>query len=291
MVYQILVASRANIKTEGLFMWMTKIKKYLQELDRTPLLNAVFMFSMLCIALVFIFAVINGVEQILGLESAEKIISAISSLATALTLAFLVYQHKDNASKTYQIKIVEEAKLVVDKLIEQIEIIKSWDRKDVSILGGCLARMSNHAQDFDSFFDEVKDFALREVLLVRWQDMYFNHYISVMMGITVSSIVSKNIKPIELERIGKAEDLFKVAKEKYESGIVSYYQATLYAIVEAKDSGVIDIPSKIGKQINFKHYFLEEKQLNKFLQGRDKSLDVKEKYSVLCAIVDASLAY
>lgn len=271
-------------------MWMSKINKYLQELDRTPVLNTVFFFSMLCIALVFIFAVINGVKQILGLESAEKIISSISSIATALTLLFLVYQHKDNASKTYQMKIVEEAKLVVDKMIEQIGIIRSWDRMDASILGACLARMSNHAQDFESFFDRVKDDALMEVLLVRWQDMYFNHYISVMTGITVESIVYKNVRPNELEKLGKASDVFNIAKEKYESGVLSYYQAVLGSIVGIKDSGVLDIPSKIGKQINFKFYFLEERQLNRFLQGRDVNLDVKKKYSTLCAIVDASLA-
>ena len=271
-------------------MWMSKIKKYLQELDRTPVLNVVFIFSMLCIALVFIFAVISGVKQILGLESAEKIISAISSLATALTLAFLVYQHKDNASKTYQIKIVEEAKLVVDKITEEIEIVKSWDCKDVSILAGCLARMSNHAQDFESFFDKVKDDTLREVLLVRWQDMYFNHYVSTMMCITVELIVMKNMRPNELEKIGKAKDIFNDARERYESGILSHYEAVLYSIIRAKNSGVFDIPSKIGKQIHFKYYFLQEKLLNKYLQGRDERLDVKRKYSSLCAIVDASYA-
>lgn len=269
-------------------MWMSKINKYLQELDRTPVLNTVFFFSMLCIALVFIFAVINGVKQILGLESAEKIISSISSIATALTLAFLVYQHKDNSSKTYQIKIVEEAKLVVDKITEEIKIIKSWDCKNVSILASCLARMSNHAQDFESFFDKVKDDTLREVLLVRWQDMYFNHYVSTMMDITVESIIMKNIRSNELERIGKANDIFDYAREKYKSGVLSYYESVLYSIISAKNSGVFDIPSAIGKQINFKYYFLQEKLLDKYLQGRDERLDVKRKYASLCAIVDAS---
>jgi len=270
-------------------MWMSKIKKYLQELDRTPLLNAVFIFSMLCIALVFIFAVIYGVEQILGLESAEKIISAISSLATALTLVFLVYQYKMNEVKNYQLTMVDEAKLVLEKIIKQLDKLHEWDGKNILVLDNLLNEMSNHAIDFDSFYEEVNDPALKKILQIRWQDMFLNHYIGISGSIDICTIIRENTinkdNAFELNMINLKEGAEKASQGKVYEG----YEHELYCLYKAKDNGLYDLISYVQSHSIFKQYFLDNTKIIKYLEGIILEHDPKKSDPTLYAIIEASI--
>lgn len=270
-------------------MWMSKIKKYFQELDRTPVLNAVFVFSMLCITLVFVFAVINGVKQILGLESTEKIISSISSIATALTLLFLVYQHKVNDSKNYQVAMVEESKLVIEKIIEQLEQVQNWDGSNLETLDGIMIEISNHAVDFNDFHDEVKDSALKKIMRVRWQDMYFNHYDPAFLSLNVFTIIRKN----SLGGLSYINELISELKEESRGALHESqnleYEKTLYCVCRAKEKGLFDIPNEISSHRNFKKYFIEDDIIGKYLEDAGYSANPRERYPSLCAIVEVSI--
>lgn len=271
-------------------MWMSKIKKYLKEIDRTPVLNAVFVFSMLCITLVFVFAVINGVKQILGLESTEKIIGSISSIATALTLLFLVYQHKVSDSKNYQVAMVEESKLVIEKIIEQLEQFKNWDGYSLEKLDGIMIEISNHAVDFNDFHDEVKDSALKKIMRVRWQDMYFNHYDPAFFNLNAFTIIRKN----SLGGLSYINELISELKEESREGSHDNerleYEKILYCVSRAKEKGLYDIPNEISSHGNFKKYFIEEHIIGKYLEDSGYSTSPKERYPSLCAIVELSIA-
>lgn len=264
-------------------MWMSNIKKYLQELDRTPVLNAVFMLSMFCIALVFIFAVINGVKQILGLDSAEKIIAVISGSATTLTLLFLVYQHYYNSSKNYQITISEEVKLIITKMEEQIELLHRSGVNNIQMLSGFLIEMTNHIIDVDSLYDEVNDPALNKILRIRWQDMYHNHYDGVMKNIDVCSIIRDNSYWNDY-----AESSLVLIKGNAivasQGKINEEYEIALHCLSEAKKTGLCDLSDKIDSYMAFKKYFLEREYMNKYM-GYDHSI-YRNEYPSLCALVE-----
>ncbi|MEI4983851.1 hypothetical protein U1438_15460 [Aeromonas caviae] len=267
-------------------MWMSKIKKYLKEIDRTPVLNAMFLILVMCIVLIFFFAVVNGVKQILGLESTEQITSVVSGLATAFTLAFLVYQHQDNTSKNYQMTIVEEAKLVVDKMIEQIEILYKWNGEGLLEINSVMTELSNHAIDFDAFYDEVNDSALKKILLLRWQDMYLHHFLGVLDGIDICTILKRNLTEgdfnVELKIAGIKEEAEKLSQgKKYEK-----YEYEFHCINIAKKIGLYDITEHVKYQDNFKYYFLSRGQIKKYME--DAIVNIKKEDPSLCAIVDAS---
>ncbi|MFQ2506365.1 hypothetical protein ACK31R_00750 [Aeromonas caviae] len=270
-------------------MWMSKIKKYLKEIDRTSVLNAMFVFSMICIALVFIFAVINGVKQILGLESAEKIISAISSLATALTLAFLVYQYKMKEVKNYQLTMVDEAKLVLEKIIEQLDKLHEWDGKNILVLDNLLNEMSNHAIDFDSFYEEVHDPALKKILQIRWQDMFLNHYLGISGNIDVCSIIRESTinkdHVFELNMINLKEGADEASQGKVYEG----YEHELYCLNKAKDNGLYDVISYVQSHSIFKQYFFDNTKIIKYLEGIILENDPRKTDPTLYAIVEASI--
>ncbi|MGY3856860.1 hypothetical protein [Aeromonas intestinalis] len=273
-------------------MWISKIKKYLNSIDRSFALKVTFVFSVFCICMVFFFAVINGAMQILDLNSIGEVVNTISSLATALTLGFLVYQHNTNASKDYQSIMVSEGKIAVDKMVEQTEIMKSWDFKDMDLLSGTLSRISNHAQDFEIFFDAVKDGALREILIIRWQDMYFNHYITAARTIKLHSIINEAVSSNDTNKTQKlilVRLVIEGAINKFRSNEFNIYESNRLIIDDLENEGVIDITGRIGKQTAFKLYFLSNRKLNKYLQGRHEGMDVKKDYADLCAIVDASI--
>lgn len=268
-------------------MWISKIKKYLQELDRTPVLNAVFLLSMSCIALVFVFAVVNGAKQILGAGSVSEVLTMVSSLATALTLAFLVYQHRDNSSKKYQMTIVEEAKLVIDKMIEQIVIINKWNNGDASILATFLNRMSNHAGDLEILFNKIDDVALKKVLLIRWQDMYFNHYEGAVSSIDAIKMIKNNL---DMSDPRCARDINRIEmntsiKLRSDAKNYNFYKSFIDSV---KSEGYFDIANEVGAQFGFEFYFLNEKNLEKYLDGLANIIRTKHKYPSLYAIVEAS---
>ncbi|MDX7920416.1 hypothetical protein SJS82_00435 [Aeromonas media] len=268
-------------------MWMSKIKKYLQELDRTPVLNAVFMISMICIVLVYAFAVINGVKEIVGYDNIDKVISVISSLATALTLVFLVYQHKVNDSKNYQITMVNEAKLVIDKMIEQINVLHAWNNGDISKLTVFLNRLSNHAMDLETLFNNVDDVALKKILLIRWQDMYFNHYENAVSSIDAIEMIKNNLdmsNPICVRDINRIEMNTSV-KLRSDAKSYDYYKSFIDGVEE---EGYFDFSKEIGFQIGFYFYFFDKKNIEKYLDGIVNVIDPKHKYPSLYAIVEAS---
>ncbi len=217
-------------------MWMSKIKKYLQELDRTPVLNAVFMLSMMCIVFVYIFSVIYGLKEIIGYENFDKAVNAISGLATALTLAFLVYQYKMNEVKNYQLTMVDEAKLVLEKIIKQLDKLHEWDGKNILVLDNLLNEMSNHAIDFDSFYEEVNDPALKKILQIRWQDMFLNHYIGISGSIDICTIIRESTinkdYAFELNMINLKEGAEKASQGKVYEG----YEHELYCLPRCQNS-------------------------------------------------------
>lgn len=268
---------------------MSKIKKYLQELDRTPVLNAVFMLSMICIVLVYIFSAIYGLKEIIGYENFDKVVNAISGLATALTLAFVVYQHKDNDSKSYQLAMVEEAKLVVDKIIEQLEKLYEWDGKEISILDGTLIELANHAFDFDIFYNEVKDSALKKIILIRWQDMFLNHFQGLSKGIDICSIIRENTADKGNEFEFKIINLKEEAEKASQGKRNEKYEYELYCLSKAKANGLYDILSQLECQDGFKYYFFNNKRIKKYLEGVNFESVPRETDPTLCAIIEASI--
>ncbi|MFR9702192.1 hypothetical protein ACL00O_06795 [Aeromonas sanarellii] len=264
-------------------MWMSKVKEYLQELDTAPVLKAVFIFSLLCISLVFVFAVINGVKQMLGVESIDKIITVISSLATTLTLAFLVYQHQVNDSKHYQMTMVDEAKLVIEKMIEQIEELHSSDVNNIEKLDSFMIEIANHILDFNSFYDDVNHPTLRKILNIRWQDMYYNHYDGVMKNIDVLSIIRKernwnSLSEASLVLINDA------AVESSQGKSHKDYEIAFNVLSESKRLGICDLSKKIDSKAHFKKHFLNSEKLKKYLGVENYT--PKSEYPSLCALVD-----
>ncbi|MDQ1884897.1 hypothetical protein RA180_12935 [Aeromonas salmonicida] len=268
-------------------MWMSKIKKYLKELDLTPVLNAMFIFSMICIALVYTFAVINGIKEVVGYKNIDKAVSVISSLATALTLAFLVYQHKVSNSKIYQVTMVEEAKLVVDKMVEQIDILNTWNNGDISKLATFLSRMSNHALNLETLFNKIDDVALKYIILIRWQDMYFNHYESAVGRIDAIEMIKNNLDmsdPICARDINRIEMNTSI-KLRSDAKNYNYYKTFIDSV---KEEGYFSFSKEIGFQIGFDIYFFDNKNIEKYLDGFMNVIDPKHKYPSLYAIVEAS---
>lgn len=270
-------------------MWMSKIKKYLQELDRTPVLNAVFMLSMICIVLVYIFSAIYGLKEIIGYENFDKAVNAISGLATALTLAFVVYQHKDNDSKNYQVVMVEEAKLVVEKIIEQMDLLYHWDGKDIFILSNTLNEISNHAIDFDSFYEEVNDSALKKIMQIRWQDMFLNHYRGISENIDVCSIIRNSTINKGYEFECNMINLKEGAEEASRGKVYERYEHELYCLYKAKENGLCDVISYVQSHSVFKQHFFDNTKIIKYLEGIILENDPKKSDPTLYAIVEASI--
>ncbi|MGU5729009.1 hypothetical protein ACV1DR_08775 [Aeromonas jandaei] len=270
-------------------MWFSKVKKYLQELDRAPVLNTLFIISMTSIALIYFFAVINGLNEIIGYENLEKVVDVVSSLATALTLAFLVYQHKVNYSKNYQMTMVEEAKLVIEKIIEQTELLYRWDGKDIFMLNDILNELSNHAIDFNVFYDEINDPALNKIILIRWQDMFLNHYRGISNNIDICSIISENSTGNRSDIELKIIDLKNEAEKHSQGEKYNKYVYEQYCISRAKDLGLYDILSEIECQNAFKYHYFDNKGIKRYLEGVDYNSNPRKSDPSLFAIVEASI--
>lgn len=271
-------------------MWMSKIKKYLQELDRTSVLNIMLIISITSIIFIYAFALINGLKEIIGYDNIEKIVDIVSSLATAFTLAFLVYQHKKDDSKNYQMIMVEEAKLVVEKMIEQLEEIRNLKSDDIKSIGSYMIELSNHAIDFDDFQNSVKDPGLKKILCVRWQDMYFNHYDEAFVYLDIFSIINSN-------SIGGASEInsliYQVKEEvdkTLKGGEYQEYEFFLSLVRNAKEKGLYDIAADLMSQESFKNHFLDNEKIGKYMEGVSSYSNPKERYPSLCAIVDASIS-
>ncbi|EIM1710728.1 TPA: hypothetical protein RQM97_001570 [Aeromonas dhakensis] len=267
-------------------MWMSKVKKYLISIDTGFALKATFVFSMCCICLVFSFAVINGAMEILGLNSKSDAIALFSGLATALTLMFFVYQHNVNESKKYQLVMVEEAKLAVDKMILNAKKLYEWDGKKVSILNNILIELSNHAIDFETFYDKINDPALKKIVEIRWQDMFLNHYRGISEHIDVSEIFRRNTDAVDSEfeiRLVFLNDEFDGDKQNEK------YEFERYRISRASEFNLYDISRYLVNQEQFKHHFMNENQVIKYLEEVGYEDNQRETYPTLCAIVDTSI--
>jgi len=267
-------------------MWISKIKKNLISIDTGFALKATFVFSMFCICLVFSFAVINGAMEILGLNSKSDAIALFSGLATALTLMFFVYQHNVNESKKYQLVMVEEAKLAVDKMILNAKKLYQWDGKKVSILNNILIELSNHAIDFETFYDKITDPALKKIVEIRWQDMFLNHYRGISEHIDVCEIFRRNTDVVDPEfeiRLVFLNDAFDGDKQKEK------YEFERYRISRAREFNLYDISCYLVNHEQFKHHFMNENQVIKYLDEVGYEDNQRETYPTLSAIVDASI--
>jgi hypothetical protein len=267
-------------------MWISKIKKYLQELDRIPILNTVFIISITCIASIYIFAMLYGFNKIIGYEHIGNIVGIFSSIATTLTLVFVVYQHKANESKAYQMVMVEEAKLAVDKMIEGVKKLYEWDGKDVPTLNNTLIELSNHAIDFETFYDELNESALKKIVEIRWQDMFLNHYQGMSNDVDVCEIFRRNTEVIDTAFEVKLVFLNEEFDSDEQGG---KYEAERYYISRAKEFDLYDISNYISCQDQFKRHFMNGRQVRKYLEGVSYKNNQRKIYPTLCAIVDSSI--
>lgn len=241
--------------------------------------------TVIFIGYIYFLAFMHGAYEIVGEKNFKQLTLTISQLAATCSFAFVVYQYKINESKNYDTTLAEEAKKIIERMIEQITSLKIGEESEIENLNQFIIRMSNYAEDFDSFYSEMKNSALKRILRIYWQDMYFNHFMIKAKKMTMFDLIKNevNLSDPTLTDVVKyiRMEAFEKSKETHEE--YEKYNYNLKVLSGFKNYIAIDISSKIHDLFLFKSYFLMEGKIDSYLAGTMNRIDGK----IICPMLSA----
>ncbi|MGS3179064.1 hypothetical protein ACB265_06400 [Aeromonas dhakensis] len=240
------------------------------------------------IGYIYFLAFIHGANEIVGKDDFKQITLTISQLAATCSFAFVVYQYKINESKNFDTTLTEEAKKIIERMIEQITLLKVGKDSEIENFNQFISRMSNYGQDFDSFYHEIRSSALKRILRTYWQDMYFNHLMIKTQKMKALDLIRSVVNTSDPTLIDTVNYIRMEAYEK-SMGTHDIYQKYTYdlSILSGfKNHVLMDFSSKINDASSFRDYFLVENKINPYLVGSMNIIDEKIIFPMLSAIVD-----
>lgn len=235
------------------------------------------------LVLTYLFALISAISEIIGFKRLESTVVIVAHTATTFTFIFAVYQFRINSLKEIQAQMLDEAKLVLDRMLIQIEELKVGENASIDSLNSFMSKMSNLGHDFKLFFSDVSHDAYKRVLIIRWQDMYFNHFRPALTSIKIDTLI-KN----QLHKDGNfaSYDEYCLIEAQHQDRNNSSMGEYLFAkrLLNNSSLDTEEFLKAFDDFTQFRHYFLEQKELSVLMSGLLSNIDIRFISPVLAVI-------
>lgn len=236
------------------------------QFNKDNTLKYLALFAVLFIGFIYVLAALHAVNEILAETIAFKdFMSIIAQVAAAGTLIFVVYQYKAMSLKSYDVQIVEEAKSVVVKMNDQIELLVVDDNTNIENLSSFISNMTNLGQDFENYYLEINSNVLKKILRIHWQDMYFNNFKGKVSKVKIQNIFKNDFSGYDPLLLSEAY------RETDKNSLFGDYEFCLRLFKNPNMS--TKLKKSIGDLSLFKNYYLDDNALNEYMQGLLSRID------------------
>lgn len=238
----------------------------------------------------YILASISVISTIIGFKRLESTVVIVAHTATTFTFIFAVYQFRINSLKEKQAQMLDEAKLVLERMLFQIEALKTAEEATIENLNSFISKMSNLGHDFELFFSDVTHEAYKRVLVIRWQDMYFNHFRPALSSIKVDTLI-KNQRKLKGDFAGYDDYcLIEARHQDRENNPMGEYFFTKRFLNDTSFNGQ-EFCQAIDNLTQFKYYFLDQNKLSVLMAGLFSKIDIRFISPVLAVVEEKKCSY